>query len=390
MSRYHYYNEYSYENVWHQRLLRQMGRIATRVKPKALAALAVIGVTAVVVHLFVSAWRGDVPLPTEILERANGSEAMMVTDFNATEVETRANETLEKAKLLYGVLPEHVDAYTWFLNRSDERVHERVLEKRITHFRNMSWLQLVSETIDDSNYACVNTTIERVLPLTATGRVELAWLYSLTEHLIMHASNTHSERQIEHYCACGAQFGVLLRHLAIYTGPQEEEIEEKKQNDSNTTKAHEVFHTTDADTPVLHLFNMYDHTEAAYDELDATQLRDAGQGLVLLYENQDERYNDGRGEFAVVRRTKLKLTAHDVLWHRDVIHLSGPLAICAQRCLDLMRGIDVRARARMQWERSGVRANSDYFERAERKEAMKDERTSSTAKGDDGEMKDEL
>jgi hypothetical protein len=340
-----YYEEFSNDNVWHQRLLRRLGRAAQRLKVKHFVLLTLVGVALIATHLLYAAWRGELPTVIEVPELQNS------TAMTPDEIVALANETVEQAGELYGALPEHIDAYSWFLNRSDDTVDPVVLNERVT-YRNASGLVLVSSTIDDSQYVCQNVTIDEVLPASEKGHLELARLYGLTSAFLR--NNRNVLNGTKKHCACGAQFGILKNHLAIYQDASE-------PHHSHEHDGEEAMHVDDN---TLHLFNMYDTTEVEYDQMNALGLRDANQGLIAVKENQNERYNDGRGEFTVLRRSHIKLTAVDSMWHRDVIRFSGPLGICVQRCLDLMRGIDVRERARMQWAAARVEFNAEYFQKS--------------------------
>jgi hypothetical protein len=134
-------------------------------------------------------------------------------------------------------------------------------------------------------------------------------------------------------------FGFRARHLALYTGAENGQ------------------HATDG---VVHALNVVDDLEREYDVLDSETLASNYVKLTVLNESQDERYNEARGSFAVIRRMRVRVLFLDRFCHKQVNRLTNMLAVCAQRCFDMMRGIDARERARMQW-RLGVRLNEHIF-----------------------------
>ena len=197
-------------------------------------------------------------------------------------------------------------------------------------------------------------------------------------------AHNHKQRP----CVCGPLLGYKVRYLAIYAGTKTKLLASMLQNSGDkapatatATESDTTPPTTDDAVPsqenmasfikeidvdrntnavVVHMFNPSDEHEDIYDALDAAQMKERNIGLEISLESQNYRYNETRGVFNVLRRTRIRAAYQDeeCRWLRPWI--SGAAAICVQECFDLMRGIDVRERARMQYK-NGVLLNDKYF-----------------------------
>jgi hypothetical protein len=246
-----------------------------------------------------------------------------------------------RATSLYGQLPEHVEAYRWLNeNERDPLVSDHVITARQS-LAQTTQLVLVGSRTDEKQHVALAVDCKQIFSTKRNASEYYdALLGHTAEYLEANAGSVS--------CACGPMFGYTTRHLAIYLrGAHKQEAMHDEQDGRKEA--------------VLHLLNVTDELEAAYDELNVAVLTQNNVNITVVREHQNERYNEARGEYAVIRRTRLRLEGQDTLCHRQTIRLWSELAVCAQRCLDLMRGIDVRERARMQWEAASVRLNVAAF-----------------------------
>jgi hypothetical protein len=145
--------------------------------------------------------------------------------------------------------------------------------------------------------------------------------------------------------------GREISYLAVYTSKLDEGLP------PNATDAQIL---GDSSRSVTHFFNIDDVQMESYDKLDAEKLKQSGIGLQITTEDQNYRYNASRGAFKLIRRTSVRITYKDAQCISRAARFDGAIALCAQECLDLMRGIDVRERARLQF-RQNVTLNAEYF-----------------------------
>lgn len=241
-----------------------------------------------------------------------------------------------RADPLYGLAPEHTDAYRWLDNKPDTAVSAHVIEAR-KNLNFTKWLNVVGTGAVELPVRLVECESELF-----SGNAQTTVYYNTLFHETSHFLENNRAAPLD--CTCGVYFGRNIRHVAIYrneTAPDD--------------------HNRNVRAPVLHLLNVQDMYEREYDQLDETAME--GQKLAVVKEKQDFRYNgERRGVYAIVRRKMLRLDTLDRQCHQQVIQVFDRLAFCVQRCLDTMRGIDVRERARMQY-RSGIKLNAALFAR---------------------------
>lgn len=212
-------------------------------------------------------------------------------------------------------------AYVWLDGVADAHVADHVIEAR--RGSNSSLLVLVGS---------------RATEPSATRSATCNELLSQQAHLpLMAAAETYLRKAGRSNCVCAPQLGSAVAYIAF--------------RGSAAT----------ADDAVVHMFNPVDSSADAYESLDADRLVQLGIGLSRVEAaNQNYRYNVARGNYTLLRRTTLSVVGIDVTCQRNRVGLSGALALDAEECLDLLRGVDVRERARRQLER-GVTLNAALF-----------------------------
>ena len=183
-------------------------------------------------------------------------------------------------------------------------------------------------------------------------------------------------------CVCGPLLGYNFKYMALYTGskavnnkhiraddaaaqPEQQHAvastdESLSIHDNVSSFLKEIDVDRNTDAIVVHMFNPVDEQEEIYDALDTRQMKEQGIGLDYSLESQNYRYNETRGVFNLLRRTRIRVSYQDEECRWLQPWISGAAAICVQECFDLMRGIDVRERARMQFKH-GVVLNDKYF-----------------------------
>lgn len=211
-------------------------------------------------------------------------------------------------------------AYIWLNNKPDARVSQHVIEARAGG--NSSLLVLVGSGGGDEPVPRSLSCQEMV---SQHAHVEL-----------LAASTRHLQRQStdKAHAVCGPQLGFAIQYIG--------------------------FRDAGESAPIVHMFSPLDDAAATYDALDADRLERLGVGLNTVSANQNYRYNAARGTFTLLRRTKLSIVGTDATCQRNRVGLKGSAAVDAEECLDLLRGIDVARRARMQFD-AGVILNSAAF-----------------------------
>lgn len=243
------------------------------------------------------------------------------------------DETTLRASSFYGELASHTGAYVWLGGQKDAAIGAHVFAAR----RNFSLavsrrLALVASSFDDSRLVAQAFDCTDLFSASADVRARLLDPMESAETLLADAPALG--------CTCAPMFATNARLLS-FSVPSN-----GAASDHNET--------------VVHALDVRDELEHVYDLLDAAALAAADVKLAVTNESQNERYNEPRGSFALIRRARLRLHFSDRYCHIQTVWLSNEMAVCAQRCLDLMRGIDVRERARMQW-RLGIRLNEAVF-----------------------------
>jgi hypothetical protein len=175
--------------------------------------------------------------------------------------------------------------------------------------------------------------------------------------------------------------GQSVRYIALYGGSKHQQRDNDKQtksapipatativaaNNNNETilwpppdDEPETEQLSD-DSIIIHMFNPIDEQEEMYDTLDAEQMKELNIGLNFSAEHQDYRYNVSRGHYTLLRRTRMRISYQNEECRRLRPWINGGPVLCMQECFDLMRGIDVRERARMQFAK-GVILNQQQF-----------------------------
>lgn len=240
------------------------------------------------------------------------------------------DEATLSASSFYGELPSHTAAYVWVGGQRDAQISRHVFDARRNFSLDVSrHIALVASSFDDSRGVAHAVECSDTLSANSSLRTELLEAMAHSEALLKEPGAPP--------CTCAPVFGYDLQQLA-FAAP-----------------------TAGADGDAfVHAFGIHDKLSSAYDALDSAALGVAEIKLAVTNESQNERYNQARGSFAVIRRARLRLSFADRHCHSQTLWLANELAVCAQRCLDLMRGVDVRERARMQW-RLGIRLNEQQF-----------------------------
>ncbi len=141
-------------------------------------------------------------------------------------------------------------------------------------------------------------------------------------------------------CVCGPMLGFPYRYIGVSV----------------------VDKSAASEMSVLHMFNPSLESAELYDQLNAKELKAQNIGLKVRKLSQDWRYNVSRGSFDVILQTSLAIDYDD----KDCRQLRyketqfSDRTSCLQQCIDLVNGIDVRERARMQYK-SGIMFNKKYF-----------------------------
>jgi hypothetical protein len=258
-----------------------------------------------------------------------------------------------KTNALYGQFADHVDAYRWYRDK-DPIVAQHVLDARARVNRS-ELLTLVSSSDTE-------TQVSRTVPCLDLFATDVDKKTLLDR--MMYESMQFLQHNPAQLCTCGDMLSHPLRYLAAYS-PTKRDAFSGTEDESEHTNATAAATSADDSKNFFHAFNPEDELEAAYDSLDTAALTTNNIELAAVVENQDTRYNERRGEFVILRRTSIRLQLMDLHCHKQVVRMRNTLAYCTQQCLDLMRGIDVRERARMQYAR-GVQLNAEKFKEINR------------------------
>lgn len=215
-------------------------------------------------------------------------------------------------------------AYLWLHDKPDSAVSAHVVSARATMGLAVARFVLVGTAADDTAPAR-DLECERLSARELAARTAYIDLMSRAEQFLAEAGNGSS-------CVCAPQLGSNANYIAF-------------RNDAALGSR------------VMHIFNPVDATLDAYEQLDAERLAQLGVGLARATTNQDYRYNAQRGTYILLRRLELSITGVDLACVRERIGVKASAALQAEECLDLLRGIDVRERARRQLKR-GVLLNA--------------------------------
>lgn len=290
----------------HERMIARIGRVAMRWRARMCAVAAVCAVL-FAVYCAVLHWRGGVQIDRAVIENSAH----------------------------YKESPYNVSLYTWLNDVKDANVSESVVRARENLFR-ADLLVLVASTVNDSIVAPPMKCADLLSTDVATARFYNDLLFDTAEFLTNWTA-THRNK-----CACAPMFGKSVRYMAFAGSRDGSRIE--------------------------HAINPVDVHAEQYDALDENFFFENRIDLhINPEEEEDARYNEPRGHYALVRRTKVTITLLDKECRRQKLRVTDAAAGCAQRCFDMLRGIDVRERARMQYAR-GIVLNKDIFERLEQKQ----------------------
>lgn len=225
--------------------------------------------------------------------------------------------------------PESPLAYAWLDGRADNNVGSHVTSARAKLGINAAAaarLVLVGANVDDSAPAR-NIACDAQSARDFAHRQAYVDLMSRAEQFLAEAKDGAS-------CVCAAQLGSSVNYIAFRSEALGEQV--------------------------MHMFNPTDSSLEPFEQLDAERLAQLGVPLTRSTANQDYRYNKARGSYVVLRRLELSIVGVDAMCVRQRITVKQRSALQAEECLDLLRGIDVRDRARRQWQR-GVLLNADQF-----------------------------
>lgn len=317
----HRFYEYDNEDPWHVRLVLWSGRWLRRIEtPKQWAVVFACAICFSVSLLW-------------LIIYAIGWD---LSQINSDHI---------RADLHYGQSIDHIDAYRW-QDEQDRQVGQHVIDAR-SGLNNSKWLTLVAAKSKEIIAREIDCEKELF-----SGSTETTMYYSS----LMYETTQFMENNNETMCTCGSFFGKHVRHLAIsYANTPPEALDDTDSMD-------EIFKAKKA----FHAFNVIDLHAHEYDRLDENAM---GEHVAIVQENQNFRYNEARGSFLIVRRTSLQLELLDSMCHKQSIRVFDRLALCVQRCLDMMRGIDTRKRAHMQ-HAAGIQLNVGV---SEQEWAVKDE-----------------
>ncbi len=245
----------------------------------------------------------------------------------------------------YGSDPTHVDAYRWSGGVEDGAVCEAVIEARRALRAHASSLVLVSAHAsgkDVENVVCSD--------LFSIDRSAATFYDSMFHEAIRFLYDNADE-----LCVCAPEFGRAKNYLAIHFGEHVDNLDLMRGDDAQ----HAVLEER-AEQRVLHMLNVVDNLYDAYDTLDEQELDEQNAELHVSPNEQvaqQRRYNYRLpAPLSVVRRKSIRLEYMDRQCHRSVLTLSGPLAVCVQRCVDLMHGKNVHQRALAQ-QSAGIELN---------------------------------
>jgi hypothetical protein len=297
---------------WHRRLIIRSGQWAQRLRKRAKPI--VVGLLALyVLYCLASYVLGYTGVDRQLIE---ASEHYTSDPYNTT-------------------------LYRWQSGVGDDSVSPHVVAAR-ANLSNAHLLALVATTADND----APGTLVRCADFVSRHNEPLLDM--------MRDAELYLRTNPDVPCVCGQQLEYAYRYLALRQRQASDEVRELLDDAQPSVSVVD-------DVAVVHAFNPVDEHQREYDELDGPFFQLRRINLTVVDEHQDERYNARRGTFSLIRRTSVRLMVSDRECHRERISLFNDMALCAQRCLDLMRGIDVRQRARLQLDK-GVALNTALFE----------------------------
>lgn len=247
----------------------------------------------------------------------------------------------------YVLPPTDPSLFRWYGGVADANVSQSVVDAR--HGMSLSKLLVLNPEYDIVPRKSIKVKCSDLLSLDA-GVSHVEVIHDMTQFA---ATNVDEESQS--MCTCAPLFGKDLAYLIVAS---------KRSALSNPEQV-EAAHKADGvlnerDIYFEHILNPEDAHQLAYDTLNGLALEEAGIDLKVTEETDNHRYNAPKGVYLLIRRKKIVLSLLDRVCHHERLTLSGPVALCVQYCLDVIRGITVRERALMQ-HRSGVRLNEAAF-----------------------------
>ena len=268
----------------------------------------------------------------------------------------------ERFSSAYGTENKHTDAYRWLDNARDALLNDSLLAARHERRWNLGRAIVVAgaSLVEPDRESVVVPCAQFYYGASESQLQEYRSLVNAA-HDFLEANDGHVP------CVCAPQLGASVRYMAIYAAKKGGAAEQKgggaaeRDNDDIAAQLDELDHD-DKPSRIVHAIELVDHDREAYDALDTATLEQRKIPLAIVHANQNYRYNEPRGTFALLRRTKLRITLRDSRCHSVTLRLTGELAQCAQECLDLMDGVDVRERARRQWKNAGIQLNASFFE----------------------------
>jgi len=265
----------------------------------------------------------------------------------------RVSETELRASQHYAPPRDAVDSYQWIGNEPDGAVAEHVYKLREEFFVRADLLRLVPRSAGRHESRAVQAQCNAGFSRNRQVREKSAELLGEAERFL--AYNAAAAAKAAHArCVCAPLLGRTENHLAIFQagGTSSNDSVAKHLTDHGMMVAVDGGH-------VAHFFNPVDMHASEYESLNGPALDRANVPLVYSNETLDYRYNEARGEFTLVRRARVRFSGETTACRDETVTVRGDLAICVQRCFDLLAGIDVRERARRQ-AAYGIRLNKDF------------------------------
>lgn len=304
------------------------------------------------------------------------------------DVDVATNQILASAH--YKLSPYDTQNYRVIDTRNDQsracNVSEHVVQAR-SAIQNSNKLSLILED-NDAQLTTTTTTANAVECVDFLNKQHSSKLWSMmyeANDFLINNKRANENNQTSHQqqhdpwpCVCGPQLGYNYNYMAVIqksTSTSDKVIESIEKDNNALDKSVDgtatdtdvsggaKLHELDDDYVVVHFFNLQDKQADAYDQLDGDALALNDIMLGVRHDvNENYRYNVGRGSFSLIYRKVVRLNLMDRHCHSQKVTMHNSLAFCTERCLDQLRGIDVRQRAFMQHER-GVRLNTVGFEK---------------------------
>jgi hypothetical protein len=227
--------------------------------------------------------------------------------------------------------------YRWQDGLADEQVASTLIDARLNINRSELLIAVASHRNDS-----VESATLRCREFIASSNIQSFKLMTEADEFIR--ANIHNGAT----CVCAPMFGAAVRYMAV--GWKRTDI----APEASTALSQDSCDNNGVG--IEHLINPVDVYKTQYDDLDAEFFETSRIDLAVELEDQNYRYNCPRGNYSILRRSKIQTASFDASCRANKITFRGGLAFCVQRCIDLLRGIDVRTRAIMQYER-GVRLN---------------------------------